>query len=165
MTSLTQARLKELLSYNSDTGEFVWRVSHRGPHPAGRRAGSDKGNGYWQIIIGGRNYLAHRLAWLYAHGEFPPDQLDHINGNRSDNRLVNLRPATPAQNTRNAKLWSSSTSGLKGVSYDKRADKWRANITVNYKQKFLGRFSTAEEAHAAYVKAAEAMHGEFARAA
>ena len=90
---LTQARLKKLLSYNTDTGEFRWRVTRRGAARAGSVAGCVRHDGYVRIAIDGKRYLAHRLAWLYVHGELVPE-LDHANGVRSDNRLDNLRPAT-----------------------------------------------------------------------
>lgn len=108
--------------------------------------------------------LAHRLAWALHFGRWPDQAIDHINGDRTDNRIANLRLATVAENTRNGKRRSTNTSGYKGVSLTENGQ-WRATIVAGGRQSYLGRFSTAEDAHAAYVKAASRLHGEFARAA
>lgn len=148
-----RAKLVELFSFDNETGEFHHKV------PAGH---FHKENGYRYITIGGKQYLAHRLAWLYVYGEWPPQLIDHIDGNRSNNRPANLRKATYSQNAANAKLHTRNTSGIKGVSYDKTKDRWQATITVNNKQLHLGRFKTKEEAKAAYMAAAKMHQGEFA---
>lgn len=161
---LTQARLKELLHYDPETGHFTWLVKVGCVTP-GRRAGTKHSGGYVQMKLDGRFYLAHRLAWLYETGSWPPDQIDHVNGIRSDNRICNLRPATPTQNCCNARVRTKSTSGYKGVCWVARDKRWMASITVNKKTEYLGYFKTAEQAHAAYVEAASRLHGKFARAA
>ncbi len=151
-------RLKELLSYNPDTGEFLWLVSGGGV-AAGRVAGRRHGKGYRAVTVTGRLYLAHRLAWLYVHGEWPEDEIDHKNGVRDDNRIANLREANKSQNQGNQrKARTDSYTGLLGASWERGGNKFRAQIRLNGKKKHLGLFNTAEEAHAAYIKAKRELH-------
>jgi HNH endonuclease/AP2 domain len=153
---LTRARLMELLRYDPETGEFYWRARN------GNRAGGVSGDGYWYIMIDGKSYLAHRLAWLYVHGYFP-EELDHINRIRSDCRIVNLREATRSQGRMNSSVHRDNRSGFKGVSWDKRADKYRAQIAFRGKNVQLGSFGTAREAAMAYDYVAVRVFKEFAR--
>lgn len=165
---LSQARLKELLSYDPDTGEFVRLVDVRGGARTGDKCRRLSSAGYYQIGVDGWAYLAHRLAWLYMTGEWPADQVDHINGVRDDNRWDNLRQATQAQNCANKKRHRNNTSGYKGVSYEPRRAanaRWVAQIYFDGRTTRLGAWATAEEAHRAYAAAAEMHFGEFARAA
>lgn len=167
-TDLTQQRLKELVSYNPATGEFVWigMESKKACVLIGKRAGTfHKKSGYWKICIDRRIYKAARLAWLYMTGEWPSGDIDHEDTNRSNDTWSNLRDATNAQNHWNTKKRTTNTSGFKGVTWDSARGKWQARITVNYKMIHLGRFATAEEAAAAYWSAATKNFGEFARAA
>lgn len=157
---LSQKALKELLHYDPETGEFTWLVSRGRKAKAGSTAGSLDRHEYQVIGVQGKLYLAHRLAWLYAHGEFPPNDLDHINRVRADNRLQNLRLATRAENMQNISIPSSNTSGHVGVSWYKRGQKWQASITVNYKRIGLGCFPNIEDAIAAR-KAAEKTYHQF----
>lgn len=162
----SQEEINKLLRYEPDTGEFFWRVN-RGRHGrnwAGSRTGSDRGDGYIRLIIGSRRYFAHRVAWLLVHGTEPEGEVDHINGNPSDNRISNLRIATHAQNISNSGKRKNNTSGFKGVSRG-RTTGFRATIFLHGKQIHLGSFVTKEEAYAAYCKAARDLHGEFARLA
>lgn len=146
------------LVYDQDSGIFIWRET-------GCVAGSLQSGGYRQIKIGGKRYYAHRLAWLFLYGKWPIDQVDHINGNRDDNRAKNLREATGSQNQGNSKCRKHSASGLKGVQFDKNRRMWRAYIKIGHKVKTLGRFDDPNLAHAAYYKAAQEVFGEFARPA
>jgi hypothetical protein len=151
---LTAERLRELLSYNPETGEFTWRVGQR----AGKVAGSIKGRwGYILVKIDQRTYRTHRVAWLYVTGSWPVDQIDHINGVRNDNRFSNLREATHAQNSCNRAARQRELP--RGVYRGDRPGTYKAKIN----KIFLGSFATPEEAHAAYAKAALEHHGEFAR--
>lgn len=162
---LTQQRLKELLYYDPETGIFTRLVGRSGPRArAGDVAGCDNGKGYIRIYVDGKPYKAHRLAWFYMHGEWP-EEIDHRNGERADNRLSNLRPVTRQQNNLNQSIYRSNTSGLKGVSFYKATGKWKAQIQVNGRKIGLGYYQTKEQAHQAYVAAARELHGEFARAA
>lgn len=158
--TITQSRLLQLISYDAATGQLRWRENRAPDIKAGDVAGTVRPDGYIAVRIDGRKYQAHRLAWLYEHGSLPPI-LDHINGNKGDNRIANLRPATNAQNCQNRGRRADNESGLKGVSFDKATGKWRANGGANGKWKSLGRFPTAEAAAAAYSAFVESNHGEF----
>jgi len=155
---LTQARLKELLHYDPETGVFTWRVGRVGCR-AGSIAGSLNGCGYRQIGIDRRMHLLHRIAFLYVTGGFPQEELDHINGVRDDNRWVNLREATGSENRHNlGGPPSHNTSGFLGVYWCKRRQKWVAEIKLRGRKRHLGYFDTAEEAHATYLKAKDELH-------
>jgi len=141
---LTQDRLKELLTYNPDNGHFVWRES-RGNISAGYRAGSIE-RGYEIIGIDRKPYRAHRLAWLYVYGEFPIQEIDHINHDRADNRIDNLRCVDRAENAKNKRIADSSYSGVSGVSWYKNIRRWVARIKVNGKDVYLGTFTDFDKA-------------------
>lgn len=154
----TAARLRELLDYSPETGEFVWRVS-RGKARRGDVAGCLNAGGYRDIRVDGVTHLAHRLAVLHMTGEWPQHEVDHINGNRDDNRAVNLRDVPIAinrQNQRRAHLCSKSQ--LLGVSWNKRKRRFRAAIDVFGKKLQLGYFTDPQAAHAAYLKAKRDLH-------
>jgi hypothetical protein len=151
--SLTQARLKQLLSYDAASGVFT-RVAHVANQPAGVEATSLHPSGYVYIAVDGRGYRAHRLAWLYVYGGWPIAAIDHINRDRADNRLANLRLATASQNTQNSSR--PNQSGLRGVSGNH--GKWAARITIHQKTMSLGTYATKEEAHEAYRAAASRVH-------
>ena len=120
------------------------------------------GNGYIYVTLHDYKLLAHRVAWFYVTGKWPEEQLDHINRDRRDNRLVNLRPASQSQNSCNGSLRSTNKSGYRGVSWEKRKRKWQARIVKDGKQYPLGYFDTKESAYDAYLEAAKRLHGEFA---
>jgi hypothetical protein len=151
---LTADRLRELVHYDPQTGEFTW-VKKRRRCSVGKRAGCTMKNGYRTIRVDDTLYLAHRLAWLYVTGDWPTDQIDHINGVRNDNRFENLRKATNLQNAHNRK-YTRNKSGFQGVR--KENSKWLAEIKVDYKPVRLGLFNTPEEAHAAYCEAKKRHH-------
>lgn len=161
---LTAQRAREILSYNAATGKFTWKISIRKALPVpGSNAGYIDKNGYKFIRADGILYCAHRLAWFYMTGEWPKRDIDHKNGIPGDDRWENLRQATESQNIANGRLRRNNTSGYKGVSKDtKTHGKWRAQIKKDGKFVALGSFFTPEEAHAAYVKAALQLFGEFA---
>lgn len=152
--------LRSLLNYDHQTGEFTWREGQRGPARAGDIAGRVKPNGYRSIKIRQRDYFAHRLAVLYMTGAWPPKEVDHANGDRSDNRWGNLRLATVQQNRGNSKINRRNVSGLKGVSIHKPTGLYRARIST----KTIGYYATPEEAHAVYMASARERFGEFASA-
>ena len=161
MSKLTAERLRELLSYDHETGIFSWKVRRQGAShnvPAGYFERSD---GYWRIKVDGVLYSAHRLAFLIQVGEWPTCEVDHINGNRVDNRWDNLRLATSSQNKHNGKIHRDNKAGLKGIHA--RRGGWRATIKHDGKNHHLGDFASKEAAHAAYLAAANNLHGEFAR--
>jgi hypothetical protein len=155
---ITQDELKQLLHYNPDTGLFTYLT---GRIRTGRIAGNINKRGYVRLGINGVEYKGHRLAYLYMTGEMPQHFIDHINGIKSDNRWLNLREATNTQNNYNSGMKPFNTSGYKGISWDKKRNKWIAQISINNKNKYLGAFMQKEEAHAAYQMAASKLHGEF----
>ena len=158
---LTQERLKKLLSYSPDTGEFG-RLVARGPRSKGAAAGS-LSHGYIQIMLDRRVYRAHRLAWLYTHGVWPVRDIDHIDGNKANNQIKNLREATDSENNCNVGLKSNNTTGYKGVHFYKARNRFQAYAKINGKRIHLGYFPTAELASEAYQTFAKANHGEFYR--
>ena len=163
---ITHERLLEVLSYDPETGEFRWRVKPTARMSIGDRAGAitgKKGTQYITIWVDMAPYKAHRLAWLYMTGEWPKEQIDHINVVGTDNRFANLREATQSQNQHNVGLRKDSTSGFKGVSFDKNRGLWRARIMVFGNTKFIGYFATAEDAAKSRVEMAIKVHGSFAR--
>lgn len=159
-TPLTIERLREVLAYDPETGFFSRKTHVRGPRGKGQ-PGCIQGDGYRQIGIDSARFLAHRLAWFYVTGSWPLGWLDHVNGLRDDNRIKNLREATPAQNAINSHVRSDSLSGQRGVSYRPRFKKWTARITVNKTRIQIGYFCTMEEAVSAYRAEAAKHFGEF----
>jgi hypothetical protein len=158
MTELTQERLKELLSYDPNTGVFTWLVS-KGCVKANSVSGTKRKDGYIQIRTNKKLYLSHRLAWLYVYGELPENDLDHINEIKDDNRIVNLRLATDQENMQNVSSPRiDNTSGLRGVHWYKARQKWQSQIMVNKKRIHLGLFNTVKEAYEAYLKAKRESH-------
>lgn len=154
---LTQKILKHFLSYDSKTGVFRWK-EQRGRVSINEVAGSITNHGYIQIRLLGKMYSAQRLAWLYVYGDFPNLSIDHINRNKTDNMISNLRLATKSQNAQNTTICSINKSGYKGVSWCKRENKWRACIKLNGKYKSLGYHLTKEQAYSKYVEAAKTIH-------
>jgi hypothetical protein len=155
--SLSAERARELLAYDPETGVLRWRKVRFGGASAGQVAGHINKSGYCRIVVDGGSHLAHRLAWLITYGEWPR-MLDHVNGDRADNRLVNLRECNATQNSCNAKTLSRHG---RGVSL--RGGKWTAAIRASRQLYWLGTFDTKEQAAAAYRNAAKQLHGEFAR--
>lgn len=129
-SSLTQDFLKEILFYNPRTGAFSWLCSKAFRIRPGDIAGTFK-HGYVRITIDGEKYPAYRLAWLWFYGEWPEDQIDHINRVRYDNRISNLRDVSNATNSKNRNISIRNTSGSTGVYWRKDAKKWRSNIIIN----------------------------------
>jgi len=157
---LTQTRLKELLHYNPETGVFVWRVTRPGPATSSGSAGATNDKGYWHISVDGRVYKAHRLAWLYCYGQFPNGRLDHKDRNSLNNRIANLREATPNQNNVNSKTQRTSRTGLKGVG-QRDSRRWVTRVQHNGNRFYIGTFNNVEEAYIARYISAKSLHGEF----
>jgi hypothetical protein len=157
LEALEAARLREVIDYEPETGVLRWRVDRANRVRAGDLAGSAHVRGYWRIGIDGRDYLAHRLAWFHFHGTWPADRIDHVNGDRADNRIANLRSVSNSINQQNQRAARANNSvGLLGVSPNGK--KWSAEIKLNGRRTCLGTFPTPELAHAAYVSAKRAMH-------
>jgi hypothetical protein len=159
---LTAQALRTILRYDPETGHFFWSnpPNRTNPRLVGRIAGWKYSGDYWHIRVQGRLYRAHRLAWLYVHGEWPKYQIDHINGIRTDNRIANLRDVSHQANCENKRSpRSDNKSGYLGVSWSAHGHSWKASIGFSGKVKNLGYFATAEAAHAAYVEAKRRLHG------
>jgi hypothetical protein len=161
---LTHLLLLEALRYEPDTGHFYWQKmlgkARRGF--AGKRAGSDRPNQHYTTIsVCGRVYYAHRLAWFYTHGRWPNEHIDHINGDKLDNRLCNLREATRAQNMRNSRRHKDNTSGFTGVRFHRPSGKWQACGSYDHRFRSFGYYDTAEEAAKARELATKATFGEY----
>ncbi len=154
-------RIDEILSivvYDPLTGFFTWRHGSK----SGRRAGLIQRHGYRTISLRKHRYYEHRLAFAVVYGRWP-SMIDHVNGDRSDNRLENLREATPSQNSANSKQRSSSLSGMRGVYLERKTGRWYSHITFRGQVFNLGRFGTKDEARIAYVAAKHKLFAEFAR--
>lgn len=154
---MTHAELLRVLAYDPDTGLFQWRIGRGGKAHAGAAAGHLKRDGYVYIKLGRAQQMAHRVAWFYVHGEWPAQEVDHINRNRADNRLVNLREATDAQNMQNKQTYQNNTTGVTGV-YRGRAGGWNAMISVDGRRRFLGEFKAFESAVVARKLAVAKLH-------
>lgn len=159
--NITHERLLKALDYNPETGVFTRKLSGRGYRISDKIVGYVRKDLYVQICVDYKLYLGHRLAWFYMTGEWPPETVDHINGDKSDNAWANLRLASLTQNNFNVGKPKTNSSGYKGVSFGKDG-RYRANISINNKTVYLGNFSTAEEAYACYCRKAVELHGEFA---
>jgi len=155
---LTTERLKELLSYDAESGVFTRLTTVKPRWKAGQISGwKHKVNGYFYVRVEGRAYFAHRVAWLYMTGEWPKKDIDHIDGDKANNRFANLREASEIMNAQNQKRAHKGTkSGILGV-YPK-GKKWQALICVDKKPKYLGTFDTTEKAYAAYLAAKRIYH-------
>lgn len=161
---LTQEYLKSILEYDTEIGKFRWLVAKARRNKVGQIAGSaDYSTGYWLMMIDSKRYRLHTLVWLYHHGRFPAEVIDHIDGNPSNSLIGNLRECTRSENQKNRKMQSNNTSGYKGVVQDKVSGKWIASIQNKNKSEIIGRFNTKEEASNAYETKAKEMHGEFYR--
>lgn len=171
---ITPGFLSEILKYDPLTGKLFWKerpvsmfsnsraCRSWNSRYAGKEAFTADLNGYRQGMINYRTLYAHRVAWAIYYGEWPTDQIDHINCDRSDNRIANLRSADAFGNNRNQMLMKNNTSGFKGVSRA-RSGRWVAKIMAGGKYKHLGTFDSAVEAAKVYARAAAGYHGEFAR--
>lgn len=160
---LTLDRVKSLLRYDAETGIFYW-ITRRSGARADGIAGTPMSAGYLSIGIDRHRILAHRLAWFVHYGRWPEGVIDHIDKDRTNNRIANLREATRSQNAFYAPKPKNNTSGFKGVVRNRSARKnarWIAQITINQKTVYLGSFDTPEEAHAAYAEKSKMMNGEF----
>lgn len=156
---ITHERVKELVVYDPETGVFRYRIDRRHGVKAGDVAANQANKGHIKVKVDSHHILAHRLAWFYVHGEWPPEEIDHINRDPSDNRLINLRPADRSLNNFNKACYAKS--GFKGVyrQTSKRGG-WQAIIGLRGVRKHLGTYETPEEAHQVYLAAAKDFYGE-----
>jgi len=159
---ITQARLKELLDYDPETGVFTWKFQKTSAVKAGGVAGTLGTNGYWCIKIDRKRWLAHRLAWLFVYSKFPDGNLDHRDRDRLNNAITNLRRASVSQNTSNTERLQNNETGYRGV-YKSGRISWMARIVVGGKRLYGGSFRTAKLAAKKYDEMASTYFGEFAR--
>lgn len=156
---LTHSRLTDAIDYHQETGQFFWKEGARNKTKPGSRADFLDGNKrYRVVVIDGNRYLAHRLAWFYAHGAMPSADIDHINQVKTDNRISNLRTASRSQNVQNRGLLRSNTSGKTGVFWRRNVGKWSAKIEVDGIIKYLGNFDEIDGAVAARLAAEAEYH-------
>jgi len=155
---LTQERLKELLHYDEELGTFTWLIRPCNSMRSGDFAGTYDKNGYLRILYKGKLYMGHWLAWLYIYGKFPDNEIDHINGNPSDNTILNLRDVTRKQNMENKKVYSNSKSGYPGVTWHIKKNRWVVRIGHYGKRISVGQFKDLNDAIAARIKAENATY-------
>lgn len=156
-------RLHQIFHYEPATRFLIWLINRRGHALKGRRAGTQSHGGRWYVAIDGSKFSVSRIAWAIMTGAWPEREIDHRDLDASNDRWDNLREATHSQQSANQRRRCTNNSGYKGVSLHRQSGLWRARLGANSES--LGYFKTPEEAHAAYVAAAVARYGEFARAA
>ena len=144
--------------FDYDSGRLIWKNPTAIKTKVGSIAGTLLPNGYRDIHIYGKKYREHRVIWLWHHGKWPTDQIDHINGVRDDNRIENLREATRVENYQNKTVYKNNLCGKTGVYFHKQRSKWASSIQINKKRVFLGLFEDVESAYAAYVTAKANLH-------
>lgn len=148
---LTQEQVRALFDYDAENGWLIRKKDEHG-RVVNRPCGIKPGNhGYGRVSIDGKLYLTHRVIWLWYYGTWPEHEIDHINQNKMDNRIENLRPATRSENMQNIGMKSNNSTGYPGVYFHKRDNKYQAQIAVNNKKIYLGLFASAEEAFEAYM--------------
>lgn len=150
--------LSDYLTYDSELGRLLWRVRMSPRAAVGDEAGNINSNGYRRVRVHGVEYPAHRVCWLLHYGQWPRESIDHINGDRSDNRIVNLRECTQAENLQNKGMDRRNSTGHTGVYWDSRRRKYYAQITVDGRTRSLGRHASAELAAEAYARAKARLH-------
>lgn len=157
---ITAERLREVLHYSPETGVFTWLITQSNRKLAGSIAGGPAGRGYLRIAIDGQRYQSHRLAWLYMTGGHPVNDIDHLNGDKRDNRFSNLRDVNNVTNLHNQRKAHphNKSSGMLGVSFHQGAGKYTAQIHHAGKKIHLGCFTSAEEAREAYLCAKRDLH-------
>lgn len=148
------ARLHDLFIYDAHSGLLIRRVN-RGKGKAGDVVGTRHSEGYLQVRVDGVWGYVHRIAYALMIGNYPEKEIDHVNGDRTNNKWCNLRAVSHAENMQNRPRAAHSTQPFKGVRQSPTKDKWVARIGVNKKEKYLGTFATAQAANAAYKKAAK----------
>lgn len=143
---LTPEKIRELFNYDAVTGILAWKIKPCSSVRIGDAVGSLGGRGYLTTTFRGKQYGVHRLVFVWVHGHFPKDQIDHINHVRNDNRISNLREVSQSENSKNASLSKRNTSGFLGVGWSKECRKWSANISVDGKLVHLGLFAHKQDA-------------------
>lgn len=154
---ITQEYIKEILEYNRETGQFSWLIPVKKKSKDGYAGKVERVSGYRRIGINGKYYAAHRLAWLYIYGDWPDGVIDHLNQDKLDNRIENLRSVTVAQNGRNCKMAKNNTSGITGVDWHRSSGKWRVRACQDSRRTNLGFYDNIFDAAAAAISARNSM--------
>lgn len=155
---ILQDDLRKAFDYDNATGVLTWKIPRKGKGKVGDVAGYLESDGYMRVWFFGKTHQLHRLIWIYVYGSIDDKHIDHINGNRSDNRLENLRLVTPKQNMENRRLQKNNRCGLPGVTWVSSKQRWRAQIKHNGRIYYFGHFVDPKDAHIAYRKAAAELH-------
>lgn len=158
---LSYEELRNVLSYDAETGILQWKVRPSNRISVGDHVGNESRSGYLKFGFKGRDFYVHRVAFLLYTGEWPSACIDHINGIRGDNRWCNLREANVSENNRNVRVRSDNSSGIKGVSWKSRGKKWVATIGLNGRKRHLGCYSDMNEAAEVVELVREMAHGNF----
>jgi hypothetical protein len=158
----TKEYVESLLDYDAETGELRWKVERSNQIRVGQLVTSSDSKGYIRVTINGRRHQVHRIAWLLVHGEWPVEEVDHINMVTSDNRISNLRACSHSENRRNTNRYRNNSSGIKGVSWNSASNSWLARLAVNGKNIYAGSFKNLGDAERAVAKLREQYHGSFA---
>lgn len=163
-SDISRERLLELCTYNPESGVFLWNhLPGKGRGRGGQGIGWIDDWGYVRAEFDAVAYRLHRLAWLYMTGEWPSEEIDHIDGDPANNAWSNLRQATRVQNSQNTKIRANNTSGVKGVSRHPQCDRWMARVGAGKRRHYLGIFLTKDEAEQAVREFRQVAHKEFAR--
>lgn len=162
MKGVSLSLFKEYISYNPETGLFHWRKPRRKISVGSPAFNTPQSSGYLEGGFMLKRFLSHRVAF-FMHEGWVPSEIDHINLDRKDNRIINLRASNPLTNSYNLPRRVDNTSGYKGVCFDKRKGKWMSRIHSDNKTHFIGYFNNKEDAALAYKEAAISKHGEFMR--
>jgi hypothetical protein len=158
--TITQDKVKELFEYRD--GALFWRVSTTNSIKVGQKAGTAVNDaGYEMLGIGGKIYRTHRIIFMYHYGYFP-NKIDHIDGNRANNKIENLRPATNAENSRNTKISKRNKSGIKGVCWANHVNKWMVQVRHGSSKKYFGLYDDLELAELVAIEARDKFHKEYA---
>lgn len=158
--ALTPDRARQLFADTNDGPSLLWKAPTARRSKPGDIAGAVRPDGYRQVCVDGKLYLSHRVLWLMRNGVWPDGEVDHINGDKLDNSAANLRSVSKSGNMQNIRqaFVSNTSSGLLGVSVERKTGRFYSRICVNGKQKMLGTFGSAEDAHSAYVQAKRQVH-------
>ncbi|MGO4743995.1 HNH endonuclease [Serratia quinivorans] len=158
-------RYRECFSYDEKSPTcLAWKSRVANCVKIGAMAGGPHWSGYWYVRLDGQSYAAHRVVYGLING-YLPDEVDHIDLNRSNNKISNLRASTTSQNECNKGIQRNNTSGVKGVNWDKSSGMWKARVAVNGKTRYAGRFHNIKDAEQAVIAMRSELHGEFARSA
>lgn len=155
---MTPDKVKDIFDYNQETGELIWKkrpdLTDRWNNKMPGKIAGTTTHGKIVVRVNKRHYFAHRLIWAIVYGDWPINDIDHIDHDPTNNRISNLRQATRSENIHNRRRNKNNTSGFKGVVFDKRRQKWRSEIMISGKRRFLGYFGSPEDAHKAYILSA-----------